>query len=96
MKQLPQERLSIACTAVTIAEMAVEETIAYAKEREAFGKPIMDFQNTRFKLAECKTEATVMRAFVSQCINKHAKGELSAEEVSMAKWWCTQKAMRHC
>ena len=91
MLQLPQERLSIACTAATIAEMAVEETVAYAKQREAFGKPILNFQNTRFKLAECKTEATVIRAFVSQCINKHVRAELSAEEVSMAKWWTTQK-----
>lgn len=91
MMSLPQERLSIACTAATIAEMAVEQTIVYAKERHAFKKPIINFQNTRFKLAECKTEATVIRAFVSQCINKHVRGELSAEEVSMAKWWCTQK-----
>ena len=91
MAQLPQERLSIACAGATIAEMAVEETVRYTKERAAFGKSVFDFQNTRFKLAECKTEATVSRAFVDQCIVKHIKGELSAEEASMAKWWCTQK-----
>ena len=91
MKQLPQERLSIACAGATIAEMAVEETVRYTKDRGAFGKTVFDFQNTRFKLAECKTEATVSRVFVDQCISKHIRGELSAEEASMAKWWCTQK-----
>ena len=78
MKQLPQERLGIACAAATVSEMAVEETVRYTKERGAFGKTVFDFQNTRFKLAECKTEATVSRAFVDQCINKHAEGRLSA------------------
>ena len=91
MMQLPQERLSIACAGATIAEMAVEETVRYTKERGAFGKTVFDFQNTRFKLAECKTEATISRVFVDQCISKHIRGELSAEEASMAKWWCTQK-----
>ena len=91
MMQLPQERLSIACAGATIAEMAVEETVKYTKERGAFGKTVFDFQNTRFKLAECKTEATISRVFVDQCIEKLLRGELSAEEASMAKWWCTQK-----
>ena len=91
MQNLPQERLSIACTAATVAEMAVEETVKYVKEREAFGKPVMSFQNTRFKLAECKTEATIMRSFVDECIAEHVRGELTAEKVSMAKWWCSQK-----
>jgi len=91
MANLPQERLSIACTAATTSEMAVEETVAYVKEREAFGKSIMNFQNTRFKLAECKTEATIMRNFVDTCMLEQVEGKLSAEKVSMAKWWCTQK-----
>jgi acyl-CoA dehydrogenase len=91
MRQLPQERLSIACAGATIAEMAVEETVKYTKERGAFGKTVFDFQNTRFKLAECKTEATISRVFVNQCIEKLVGGELSAEEASMAKWWCSQK-----
>ncbi len=91
MKQLPQERLSIACAGATIAEMAVEETVKYTKERGAFNKTVFDFQNTRFKLAECKTEATISRSFVNQCIEKLVQGELSAEEASMAKWWCSQK-----
>ena len=91
MENLPQERLSIACTAATVGEMAVEETVKYVKERQAFGKAIMEFQNTRFKLAECKTEATVMRSFVNECIADHIEGKLTAEKVSMAKWWTTQK-----
>jgi len=91
MTQLSQERLSIACAGATIAEMAVEETVKYTRERGAFGKTVFDFQNTRFKLAECKTEATISRVFVDQCIEKHVRGELSAEEASMAKWWCSQK-----
>lgn len=91
MSQLPQERLSIACAAATTSEMAVEVTVDYTQGREAFGKTVFDFQNTRFKLAECKTEATVSRAFVDQCIGKHLSGKLTAEEASMAKWWCTQK-----
>ncbi len=91
MQNLPQERLSIACTAATVAEMAIEETVKYVKEREAFGKPVMAFQNTRFKLAECKTEATIMRTFVDQCVAEQVRGELTAEKVSMAKWWSTQK-----
>ncbi|AQA17684.1 acyl-CoA dehydrogenase [Halioglobus japonicus] len=91
MMQLPQERLGIACAGATIAEMAVETTLEYTRDRAAFGKSVFDFQNTRFKLAECKTEATIARSFVDQCIAKHINGELSAEEASMAKWWCTQK-----
>ncbi|BFM14434.1 acyl-CoA dehydrogenase family protein [Maricurvus nonylphenolicus] len=91
MQNLPQERLSIACTAATVAEMAIEETVAYVKEREAFGKSVMSFQNTRFKLAECKTEATIMRSFVNECIAEQVRSELTAEKVSMAKWWSTQK-----
>ncbi|MGI9289029.1 MAG: acyl-CoA dehydrogenase family protein [Pseudomonadales bacterium] len=91
MLQLPQERLSIACAGATIAEMAVEATVEYTKDREAFGKSVFSFQNTRFKLAECKTEATISRAFVDQCVVQHLRGELSAEHASMAKWWCTQK-----
>ena len=91
MKNLQQERLSIACTAATMSEMAVEETVAYVKKRKAFGKSVMDFQNTRFKLAECKTEATIMRSFVNECIAEHVEKKLTAEKVSMAKWWTSQK-----
>ncbi|MGZ2256851.1 acyl-CoA dehydrogenase family protein [Roseobacter sp. A03A-229] len=89
MQQLPQERLIIACGAVGAMEGAVERTIAYCKEREAFGGPLTQFQNTRFKLAECKTRATVARAFLDQCIDAHLRGALTVETAAMAKYWLT-------
>jgi len=89
MEQLPQERLIIGCGAVGAMEGAVERTIAYAKEREAFGGPIMQFQNTRFQLAEAKTETTVARAFLDGCIAAHLRGELSVEQAAMQKYWLT-------
>lgn len=89
MQQLPQERLIIACGAVGAIEGAVERTIAYCKEREAFGGPLTQFQNTRFKLAECKTRATVARAFLDQCIDAHLRGALTVETAAMAKYWLT-------
>jgi len=87
MQQLPQERLIIGCGAVGAMEGAVERTIAYCKEREAFGQPIFNFQNTRFKLAECKTNTTVSRAFLDRCIEAHLKGELTVETAAMCKYW---------
>ncbi len=89
MQQLPQERLSIGCGAVGAMEGAVERTIAYCKEREAFGGPLTQFQNTRFKLAECKTKTMVARAFLNECITEHLKGELSVDKAAMAKYWLT-------
>lgn len=89
MQQLPQERLIIACGAVGAMEGAVERTIAYCKEREAFGGPLMQFQNTRFKLAECQTRTTVARAFLDQCIEEHLRGALTVEKAAMAKYWLT-------
>ncbi|KPQ07689.1 MAG: acyl-CoA dehydrogenase [Rhodobacteraceae bacterium HLUCCA12] len=89
MQQLPQERLIIGCGAVGAIEGAVERTIAYCKEREAFGQPIISFQNTRFKLAECKTNAAVARAFLDSCIVAHLKGELTVEMAAMCKYWLT-------
>ncbi|MFT4962720.1 MAG: acyl-CoA dehydrogenase [Paracoccaceae bacterium] len=89
MKQLPQERLTIACGAVGAMEGAVERTIAYCKEREAFGGPLTQFQNTRFKLAECKTKTVVARAFLDDCIAEHLRGELTVEKAAMAKYWTT-------
>lgn len=87
MQQLPQERLIIGCGAVGAMEGAVERTLAYTRERQAFGGPILQFQNTRFKLAECKTKTTVARAFLDSCIAAHLKGELSVETAAMAKYW---------
>ena len=87
MQQLPQERLNIAVQGMATIERALEETIAYVKERRAFGKRILDFQNTQFKLAECKTEATVGRVFVARLIGLHLEGKLDAATASMAKYW---------
>ncbi|SHK06881.1 Acyl-CoA dehydrogenase [Shimia gijangensis] len=89
MKQLGQERLVIACIAQGSMEGAVERTIAYCKEREAFGGPIMQFQNTRFKLAECLTKTKVARAFLDECISELIAGELTVEKAAMAKYWIT-------
>ena len=85
MQQLPQERLIIGCGAVGAMEGAVERTIAYCKERQAFGGPILQFQNTKFKLAECKTKTTVARAFLDTCIEEHLRGELTVDKAAMCK-----------
>jgi len=87
MQQLPQERLIIAVQANAVIERALAETIAYVKERKAFGKQLIEFQNTQFKLAECKTEATVARVFVNHCIGLHLEKKLDATMASMAKLW---------
>ena len=87
MQQLPQERLNIAVGGMATIERALELTIAYVKERQAFGKRILDFQNTQFVLAECKTEANVGRAFVDRLIGLHLEGKLDAATASMAKYW---------
>ncbi len=89
MEQLPQERLIIACGAQGAMEGAVERTISYCKERQAFGGPILQFQNTRFKLAECQTKTAVCRAFMDECIAEHLRGELSVKKAAMAKYWLT-------
>ena len=89
MTELPQERLLVAVQAMAMIERALVETIAYVKERRAFGKAILDFQNTQFTLAEAKTEATVARVFVDHCISRHLAGELDTATASMAKYWLT-------
>jgi len=87
MNQLPQERLNIAVQGIGAIERALELTIDYVKQRGAFGKKLIDFQNTQFKLAECKTEATVARVFVNWAIEQHLQGKLDATKASMAKYW---------
>jgi long-chain-acyl-CoA dehydrogenase len=87
MQQLPQERLIIGCGAVGAMEGAIERTLAYCNEREAFGNSLMQFQNTRFQLAEAQTKTVVSRAFLDECIREHLKGELSIEKAAMAKYW---------
>ena len=89
MQELPQERLLVAVHAQAMTERALALTIDYVKERKAFGKAILDFQNTQFELAECKTEATVGRVFVDDCIARHIAGGLDAVTASMAKCWIT-------
>jgi acyl-CoA dehydrogenase len=87
MQQLPQERLQIGTTAIAMIERALAVTIDYVKERKAFGKAILDFQNTQFKLAEMKTEATVGRVFYNNCVERHVNGGLDPVTASMAKYW---------
>jgi len=91
MQQLPQERMIIALGAVASMERAVEDTSEYVRQRKVFGQSLLELQNTRFKLAECKTVATVARRFVDDCMDKILKGELDPETAAMAKWWCTQQ-----
>jgi acyl-CoA dehydrogenase len=91
MQQLPQERLIIAICAVAAMERAIKLTVDYTKERKAFGQPLIDFQNTAFKLAERKTEAMIARVFVDWCVERLIAGDLDAVTASMAKWWCAQK-----
>jgi alkylation response protein AidB-like acyl-CoA dehydrogenase len=87
---LPQERLSIAVAGLAAARAAYRWTLDYVKERQAFGQPVANFQNTRFKLAEMATEIAVTEAFVDKAIVAHNAGQLTAEEAAMAKYWCTE------
>jgi len=87
---LPQERLSLAVTAVAAARAAFDWTLAYTKERRAFGQAIASFQNTRFMLAEMATEVEIAETFIDRCVIALNAGELTAEEAAMAKWWCTE------
>jgi acyl-CoA dehydrogenase len=90
MVNLPQERLSIAMIAAAACEHILELSLAYAKEREAFGKPIGKFQHNRFLIAEMATEAHIARVFVDDCVRRHNEGRLDAKLASMAKWWTTE------
>jgi alkylation response protein AidB-like acyl-CoA dehydrogenase len=94
MRNLPQERLSIAVGCAAGVERALEHTVAYTKERHAFGKPIASFQNTRFELAEVATEAQVARVFTDRCIAEHVAGRLSVTDAAMAKWWTSDLLKR--
>ena len=90
MSNLPQERLNIAMSAIAAASYSFELTLDYVKQREAFGKPIGSFQNSRFVLAEMKTEITIGQEFVDRSVVALNKGELTPEEAAMAKWWTTE------
>lgn len=99
MEQLPQERLIIALQGVAAMERALEETLAYVKQRKAFGKTVWDFQNTKFKLAEVQSTVLATRAFVDACMVAHLKGELDAARAALAKSWVSEqqgKVMDEC
>jgi len=96
MKELPQERIIVALHAVAMMERAIALTVDYVKQRKAFGKTIMEFQNTQFELAECKTEASVAKVFVDHCIGRLAKKELDTVTASMAKAWTTELLSKIC
>jgi len=90
VSNLPQERLSIAASALAAAEAALEWTLAYVRERQAFGQPIGSFQNSRFTLAELHTEVEIARIYIDHCVRALDAGELTAEDAAAAKWWTTE------
>jgi alkylation response protein AidB-like acyl-CoA dehydrogenase len=94
MQNLAQERLSIAVGSVAGAARALELTVAYTKERTAFGRPVASFQNSRFELAEIDTEVSVTQAFVDRCITEHVAGRLSPADAAKAKWWASDVLKR--
>jgi len=94
MQELPQERLIIAVTAVGAMERALDETLAYTKDRKAFGRSVWDFQNTRFKLADVQSQVLAARALVDACMAAHLKGELDAARAALAKAWTTDLACK--
>jgi len=94
MSQLPYERMLLAVPAAAAIELAVSLSLAHTRERPAFGHKLSDFQNTRFKLAECATLAHVVRGFVNDCIQRLLDGQLDPEAAYMAKWWCTEQQCR--
>lgn len=99
MKQLPEERLSIAIGVTALCEEALRQTINYCHERKAFGQEIGKFQNSKFKLAEMKTEIEIARVFVDHCLELTLTKELTVEKAAMAKWWTTelqQRVMAQC
>jgi acyl-CoA dehydrogenase len=89
--QLAQERLILGVSAVAAMQRAVELTVAYTKQRQAFGAPLFALQNTRFELAECATIARVSEVFLDDCIARHLKGELDAATAAMAKYWLSDQ-----
>ena len=89
MSQLPQERLLIANQAMAMIERALAVTLDYVKERRVFGRPVLDFQHTQFKLAELKSEATMMKVFINHCVGEHIAGRLTTTTASMVKYLST-------
>ena len=94
MGQLPFERMLISVPAAAVIEQALALTVEYTRQRKAFGQTLMDFQNTRFKLAEVATVAHIVRSFVNDCIQRLVDGTLDDQAAYMAKWWCTEQQCR--
>jgi len=94
MEQLPWERTILAVSAVAAIELAVRLTTEYVKDRKAFGMALIEMQNTRFTLAECKTTAHIGRVFIDDCIRRMMDGTMDATTASMAKWWTTEQQCR--
>ncbi|OBI43696.1 acyl-CoA dehydrogenase [Mycobacterium kyorinense] len=94
MSNLPQERLSLGVGAVGAAEGVLAETLEYVRQRQAFGAPIADFQNTQFVLAELATELDVARTYLDDCIAEHLTGELTTARAARLKWWTTELQVR--
>jgi acyl-CoA dehydrogenase len=90
VEKLVPERLILAVSSITGCERLLDETLTYVKERNAFGRPIGTFQNSRFKMAEMKTEITIGRTFIDDLIRRHCNGEVGIDEAAMAKWWTTE------
>jgi acyl-CoA dehydrogenase len=90
MSDLPRERLIVAVHAQAMMERALALTIDYVKQRKAFGKAIIEFQNSQFVLAECKSEVTIGRVFHDHCIERYLNGGLDTATASMAKYWLTE------
>ena len=94
MHNLPSERLSIAISAIAGARETWRQTLQYAKDRKAFGKPIGSFQHNRFLLAEMDTELDVSERYIDRCLQAVVDDELTAVEAAKAKWWCTETAKK--
>jgi long-chain-acyl-CoA dehydrogenase len=94
MRNLPQERLSLAVTAVAAAEGVLTHTMEYVTQRRAFGQPVGSFQHSRFLLAELHTEVDIARVFVDHCVEQHLQGRLTPVQAAKAKWWCSELQVR--
>jgi alkylation response protein AidB-like acyl-CoA dehydrogenase len=90
MGNLPRERLSIAVSAVAAGERMIELTLAYVRDRQAFGRPVGTFQHNRFVMAELDTEVTIARTFVNHCVAEYNAGRLDVTDAAKAKWWTTE------
>ena len=91
MSDLPYERTQVGVQSVAMMEGAIEETLSYVKQREAFGAPLFNLQNTRFRLAEAKTTTQVARVFLDHCIQNVARGELDNATAAMCKYWTSER-----